>query len=222
MWNCKRRKHKKMDIELCRELFSSGRYRKLFCGFSGGADSTAALLVADMFRKEYGFELIAVHFDHHLRAESAREAQEAEAFAGTRNIPFVKIDLDLEDTSGGIENAARSARLAEWKKLTAGVPDSAVILGHHADDKIENLLIRLFRGSNASGLSGLRGINTVDGVVFLRPLLNFRRSEIEDFLKKNNVKSWTTDSSNNESVYFRNFLRNELIPQVTSRLPFAG
>lgn len=210
-----------MDIELCRNLFSSGRYRTLLCGFSGGADSTAALLLADMFSKEYGFDLVAIHFNHHLRAEADREAQEAESFAKQRDIPFVKIDLDLGDTSAGVENAARAARLAEWKRLAAAYPGSAVILGHHADDKIENLFIRLFRGSNSSGLSGLREANTVDKVVFLRPLLNFRRSEIEKFLKENGVTNWTTDSSNLESVYFRNYLRNDLIPQLVERLPFA-
>ena len=210
-----------MDIEVCRKLFSSGRYKNLLCGFSGGADSTAALLVARTFQKEYGFNLIAVHFDHHLRAESSQEAVEAENFARSRNIDFIKIDLNISDCSTGVENAARMARLREWQKLIQQYPDSAVILGHHADDKTENLFIRLFRGSNASGLSGLREISTVEKVVFLRPLLNFRRREIEEFLQQNGIVNWTSDSSNSDSVFFRNYLRNELIPNVVSRLPFA-
>ncbi len=210
-----------MNIELCRKVFSSGKYRTLLCGFSGGADSTAALLAASRFRSELDFELIAVHFDHHLRPESGVEAQNAKIFAETQNIPFIKIDLNVSDDGSGIENAARTARLAEWKKLSQRYPESAVVLGHHADDKLENLFIRLFRGSNASGLSGLREVNTVNGVTFLRPLLNFRRSELETFLLENGITGWTTDSSNSDNSYLRNYLRNELIPGAVDQAPFA-
>ena len=116
-----------MNIELCRNVFSSGKYRTLLCGFSGGADSTAALLAAAHFRKELDFELIAVHFDHHLRPESGAEAEAAKSFAKTRNIPFVKIDLCISDDGSGIENAARTERLAHWKRLAERYPESAVV-----------------------------------------------------------------------------------------------
>ena len=211
-----------MNIELCRETFSSGKYRTLLCGFSGGADSTAALLVASHFRDELGFRVVAVHFDHHLRPESGEEAQRAKAFAEAGNIDFLKIDLDISDDGSGIENAARTARLKEWKKLSELYPESAVVLGHHADDKLENLFIRLFRGSNVSGLSGLREVSTVQGVTFLRPLLHLRRSEIETFLRENNVSCWTSDSSNSDNTYLRNYLRNTLIPEAVIQAPFAG
>ena len=54
-------------------------------GFSGGADSTAALLLLHE-RMEKGNRLIAVHFNHHLRgAESDAEAENAARFAAERN-----------------------------------------------------------------------------------------------------------------------------------------
>ena len=73
-----------MISEATEKLFSPFRRGTLFVGFSGGADSTAALLCALDFREKHPeCRVEAVHFDHHLRgAESAREAEEARRFAG--------------------------------------------------------------------------------------------------------------------------------------------
>ena len=56
-----------MDIELCRKFFDSRRNYTIFAGFSGGADSTAALLTALHFAGEFNLKIVAVHFNHHLR-----------------------------------------------------------------------------------------------------------------------------------------------------------
>ena len=96
------------------KLFSPFASGMLFVGFSGGADSTAALLVVrDWAEKHPECRVEAVHFDHHLRgAESAREAAEAENFASSLGVRFRKIDLRVEDSGDGIEAAARLARLS--------------------------------------------------------------------------------------------------------------
>ena len=208
-----------MNLENCAELFESFRRGILFVGFSGGADSTAALLVA----AKSGCRTVAVHFDHGLRGEeSRREAEEARSFAAARDIEFRLFRLELAP-GPNLEAAARVARLAVWKELAAGRPDAAVVLGHHADDRAETLLLRLLRGSNASGLTALRETSRVEGVTFLRPLLRVRRGEIETYLRDvHGIRNWAEDSSNADESLTRNALRRRILPDLSRLTPGSG
>ncbi|MBQ9088479.1 MAG: tRNA lysidine(34) synthetase TilS [Lentisphaeria bacterium] len=187
-------------------------------GFSGGADSTAALLLLHE-HMEQGNRLVAVHFNHHLRgAESDAEAENASRFAAERKIEFRLIDLDIAP-GGNLEARARQARLDAWKKLVAEYENAVVVTGHHKDDCIENMFLRIGRGSNVSGLTGLQITSEVEGVKFFRPLIIYSRSEIEAFLLKRGVKQWAVDSSNLECDYTRNVLRNKILPELYELFP---
>lgn len=208
-----------MNLDVCTKLFEPFAGGTLFAGFSGGADSTAALLATLRFREKSGCRVIAVHFDHGLRGEeSLREAEEAEQFAAEHGVEFRYIRLHLS-SGPNLEGKAREARLASWRKLTGGRSDAAVVLGHHADDRAENLLLRLARGSNVSGLTALRARSVVAGVTFLRPLLRFRRTEIEAFLRAAGIDRWAVDSSNSDSRFARNAVRNTILPAFRALSP---
>ena len=187
-------------------------------GFSGGADSTAALLMLHE-RMEPGNRLVAVHFNHHLRgAESDLEAENAARFAAERKIAFRLIDLDIAP-GGNLEARARQARLEAWKRLSAEYENAVVITGHHKDDCIENMLLRMGRGSNVSGLTGLQIYSEVEGVKFFRPLIIYSRKDIEAFLLERGVASWAEDSSNFSCDYTRNVLRNKILPELYELFP---
>ena len=187
-------------------------------GFSGGADSTAALLFL-LERMEKDNRLVAVHFNHHLRgAESDLEAENAASFAFERNIEFRLIDLDIAPGSN-LEARARQARLEAWKKLSSEYENAVVITGHHQDDCIENMFLRIGRGSNVSGLTGLHIYSEVEGVEFFRPLIIYSRKEIEAFLLERGVTKWAVDSSNLECDYARNVLRNKILPELYKLFP---
>ena len=205
------------------KLFSPFARGILFVGFSGGADSTAALLAVWNWRSRHPECTVeAVHFNHCLRGgESDREAAAAREFAESRRIPFRCVELEVSDAGSGLEAAAREARLNEWKRLCSGKRAVAVVLGHNAGDRVENMLIRLFRGSNTSALTALRPRSTVCGVVFLRPLLEFSRGEIEAFLREEGVNCWQSDSSNLSGDFSRNYWRNTLLPMIFRRFPWS-
>jgi len=210
-----------MNIELCRKIFTPWRGGHLWIGFSGGADSTAALLVTLKFSRECSFGVTAVHFNHHLRgAESDADALFCRRFADERGCELEIIDLDLKNCSGGLEENARAARLAYWRELTGGRPDNAVVLGHHADDRIENFFLRTLRGANLSGLL-MEPQCQVGEVHILRPLLMFSRQEIESFLRQNGVDQWRIDSTNGESCCARNKLRLDILPELYKFFPGA-
>ena len=203
-----------------RRLFAPFAGGTLFVGFSGGADSTAALLTAWELREEFGYEVVAVHFDHGLRGEeSRREAESARRFARRRGIPFRRIALRLDPAAPELEERARAARLAEWRKIASATPKCAVVLGHHADDRVETLLMRLARGSNVSGAVSPRASAEVEGVRFLRPLLALTRRDVEAFLRSRRVYRWAVDSSNLTVDAVRNAFRNELLPAIRRRVP---
>ncbi len=185
-------------------------------GFSGGADSTAALL---MLLEKSDARIVAIHFNHHLRgAESDAEAENARHFAESRNIEFRLIDLDISP-GGNLEARARQARLEAWKKLAAEYEDAVAVTGHHKDDCIENMFLRMGRGSNVSGLTGLQITSEVEGVKFFRPLIIYSRKEIEEFLRARGVTEWAVDSSNLSCDYVRNALRNKILPELYKLFP---
>ncbi len=188
-------------------------------GFSGGADSTAALLWTLENLREQALQTVAVHFNHHLRgSESDSEAVNAAAFAAERNVEFLAIDLDIAP-GANLESRARCARLSAWKDLCRKYKNPVVVTGHHQDDCIENMFLRIGRGSNVSGLTGLQKNSVVEGVKFFRPLLDMSRAEVEDFLRARGVVSWAVDSSNLNCDYSRNALRNRILPELYEIFP---
>jgi tRNA(Ile)-lysidine synthase len=184
---------------------------RVFVGFSGGADSTALLLLLS----QAGQAVTAVHFQHGIRGAAAEaDAVWCEQFCAVRKIRFVRENLAVPSNrlrGESVEEAARRLRLEAWRRL-ADADGDAVFLAHHADDALEDLLLRLARGGNCTGLTGLRDERFIDGVRFLRPLLDVRKEQLEDFLRSQGVVDWRLDATNDDSAYRRNAVRNELLP----------
>ncbi|MCQ2380447.1 MAG: tRNA lysidine(34) synthetase TilS [Victivallaceae bacterium] len=203
------------------EAFRRFENKTLLVGFSGGADSTAALLMTLHFARKFNIRTVAVHFNHHLRGdESDGDETSARNLAERLNCEFIKVDLAFE-TSSNVEANAREARIESWKKLAAEYNAAAVVTGHHADDRLENLLLRLGRGSNATGLTSMRSMSRIGNVVFVRPLLDLHKEDIVSWLNDKGIP-FRTDSSNLDSTYLRNKLRNEIIPLLREALPGSG
>jgi len=179
---------------------------QIFVGFSGGADSTALLLLLHAVHKD---RLVAIHFNHGIRPESLAEEVWCRRFCLDRKISFRSFRLELPPDA--TENEAREARIQQWKQLVFE-SGSVVALGHHQDDINENFFLRLMRGSGVSGLTGLRTSKIVDGIHFWRPLLNFHKQDLLTFLEEQGVKRWCEDLSNAKDVYRRNRVRHELLP----------
>ncbi len=200
------------------DFLSSRRSEQVFCGFSGGADSTALLLLLKELSERLHFKLKAVHFQHGLRGqESVEDARFCAKFCGSRNIELMEINLDVRKALRGMESfedVSRRLRLKEWKILASN-QKSVIALGHNSDDRNENIIIRLLRGSNVSGLTSLREIQTVDGITIIRPLLNFSRAQIEEFLCRESVSDWRNDVSNEDNQILRNYIRNVTLSELS-------
>lgn len=191
-------------------------------GLSGGADSVGLLLVLWKLRETFQISLRALHVHHGLRgAEADRDAAFSRMLCERLEIPFYEFRIDAAkealDRKCSIEEAGRLARYRLYEETARAWEEEIrrvhIATAHHADDNAETVLFNLFRGS---GLTGLSGIAPVRGRI-IRPLLWAQRSEIQAWLLQQG-QDWVEDSTNQESEYSRNWLRNELLPAVKERL----
>ncbi len=188
---------------------------QILVGFSGGADSTALLLLL----RELDASVAAIHLHHGLRgADADTDAAWCADFCAQRRIPFECHHLNVpahRQRGESVEQAARRCRLQFWDKRTAN-HDAVVALGHHADDSVESLLLRLTRGANASGLTGLRPYRVIGKTAYIRPLLCARRNELEACLHERGVHAWRHDASNDDVTIRRNAVRHRWLPAIES------
>ena len=201
--------------------------RTVYASFSGGADSLALLVCLSELSKDAPWELRAVHFEHGIRgAEGLADAEFCRTVCEKLGVPLQVIPLNVPENMGsgeGVEAAARRLRLDAWRKIVARTEKqpAAVALGHNADDRIESLFLRLMRGSNLSGLHALHAVRRFEDVLWLRPLLEFSRAEIEAYLAERGMTAFRTDSTNLQNDYDRNKLRNVVLPALYREFPRA-
>lgn len=201
-----------------RTCLESLEIRSVVIGISGGADSVALLLSLT----NCGLERItAVHCNFHLRGgESDRDRTFVENLCNRLNIKCEIIDIKTTEyvhrNKVSVEMACRETRYAEFRKIQKETGADRILVAHNSDDQAETLLLNLMRGC---GVSGLRGMLKDTGEI-MRPLINTSRQTILEYLKAKG-QDYMTDSTNLESNYRRNFLRNEVIPLLESRWPHA-
>ena len=164
----------------------------LAAGVSGGADSTALVLLAASWARQRGGECIALIVDHGLRPESGREAAEtAQRLAGLAVRSRV---LRLRLSPGAaLQARAREARHAALAGAAREAGIVHLLLGHHAGDQDELRVMRARRG--VRGLAGMAGVSPRDTVMILRPLLGIPSPMLRDFLVEQGV-AWVEDPSN--------------------------
>lgn len=196
----------------CREVWRRSGGGRWLVAVSGGADSTALLLAA----REAGIPAEAAHCNFNLRgAESLRDRDFVVDLCRELNIPLNLEEFDTlaeKRPEESIEMTCRRLRYDFFRSLLKEKGFSHIAVAHNADDNIETFFINALRGSSARGL---KAMEEVAGDI-VRPLLPFSREEILAYLADRN-QPFITDSTNLESAYRRNFLRNEIFPLLESR-----
>jgi len=181
---------------------------RVLVGLSGGADSVALLHL--LIKNNYNCE--AAHCNFSLRGQ---ESDEDEIFVKDLcekwKIKLHCIKFDTYTYSKlhkiSIEMAARELRYNWFDQLlkTTGIKHLAT--GHHGSDAIETFFLNLVRGT---GIKGLKGIAWRNKHV-IRPLLEVSSNDVLNYCQSNNLK-FRTDSSNLETHYHRNKIRQDIIP----------
>ena len=179
---------------------------------SAGPDSTAlASLTADA---RDDLDLTLAYVAHGLRdpatdaAESALVTQHAEWLGAAS----VTLPVTVVRTGDGLEADARRARYAALEGELERRGARALLLGHHADDQAETLLLRLARGTGPDGLGGMAAVRGVR----VRPLLRIRRVDLVRHCALEGLPS-ALDPMNRDLEVRRVRVRDELLP-VLARL----
>lgn len=184
---------------------------RVILGVSGGADSTALLLVMLALREKYNLSITVVHVNHGLRPEAASEAETVKKLCIDNNVKFVLKEYDVESLAKAnkksCEEMGRELRYEAFREEAGD--DGLIFVAHNKNDLSETMLFNLFRGT---GITGLASIAPVRGNI-RRPLLNVSRTEIEKYLSDINT-SYCTDKSNFTDDYTRNRIRNNIIPVI--------
>lgn len=181
---------------------------RILVGLSGGADSVALTVILHRL----GYAVYAANCNFSLRgAEADRDTGFARYTAEKAGVPFVSVKFNTAEYAArnkvSVEMACRELRYAWFEKEREAHGCSYIAVAHHRDDSAETVLINLIRGT---GIAGLTGIAPVNGRI-IRPLLGLSRDDILAYLSATGY-GYVTDSTNAETVYVRNKIRNSILP----------
>ncbi len=188
--------------------------RPYLLGISGGRDSIFLL----HWLREHGFEKITCcHLNHGLRGD---ESDGDEQFL--RNLIGEKLICEKRELSRiasesktSLETAARHARHDFFRQCSRQTGITEILLAHHAEDQAETVLFNLLRGSAAP--RGMKPVRSMNGFTILRPMLEIRRVEIDQYLSHRKTP-FREDSTNAMAIATRNRLRNEALPLLSEIL----
>ena len=176
---------------------------------SGGPDSLALLLLAAAARPG---RIEAATVDHGLRSEARAESLAVASICERLGVPHSILTASWsEPPQSAIQERARRKR---YRLLSYWVEErrlGALATGHHADDQAETFLMRLARGSGVRGLAAMRSRSIATGshVPLVRPLLGWRRSELEQLCSAMGVTP-VADPSNEDEKFERVRVRQGL------------
>ena len=177
-------------------------------GVSAGPDSMALL---DYLKKHIKPKIICAHINHNVRKESAKEESFLLNYCLTNDIIFEKMKIEKYNGKN-FEAEAREKRYNFYLKILEKYHCKYLFLAHHGDDLIETVLMKIARGSNLEGYAGMKRISLFrNNYYIVRPLLNYTKEDILNYLKINKIKYYI-DKSNKDTTYTRNRYRKYILP----------
>lgn len=184
---------------------------KVLVALSGGADSVSLLLMLIGLREEYSLTVEAFHLNHNIRQNAVNDEKFCEELCKELDIKLHVFHSDIpllaKQDKISEETAGRNERYRIMEDMSKYF--NHIATAHHADDNAETVLMHLIRGS---GVKGLCGIPVIRGKI-VRPLLCIEKDEIYHFLDSVGF-GYVVDESNFENEYFRNRVRNVIIPEI--------
>ena len=192
----------------------------LAVALSGGADSTALLIAC---AAKWPGQVAAIHVHHGLQSAADGFVVHCEALCAAWQVPLAVRRVDARHAIGqSPEDAAREARydaLASAVSVAIGpLLCRAVVLGHHADDQVETMLLALSRGAGLPGLAAMPAERMYDGIRYHRPLRGLPAAAIRSWLAARGV-AFVEDPTNTDQGFTRNRIRAQLLPALEQVFP---
>ena len=193
---------KKIEEHIKENLNNTKNY---VIALSGGVDSAVLAKIASENTKKLRSVFVRHNQEHSEDLEKA-----ANSIAKKLKIKHKVLDSPLE--LGSSETKMREVRYELlFKELKNG---EILLTGHTLSDKVETFFLNLLRGTRVQGLKSIPQV--IDNIE--RPLINISKNEIVTYAKEHKIE-YLDDLTNFENKILRNWIRNELIPEVDKRLP---
>jgi tRNA(Ile)-lysidine synthase len=197
------------------EMFAPGD-RVLVC-VSGGPDSVCLLYSLWYLRRLLKIRLEVFHFDHRLRADSARDADYVARLAHRLKLPFqVRSAEDAPRKGQSVEAWATVARGNAANDTRREIGARVTAEGHTLDDQAETVLLNLIRGTGLEGVGGIwpaLGDRSGRFSITVQPLIEVEGHEVEAFCRALHLRP-RRDPTNRDPRHLRNAIRLKVIPAI--------
>lgn len=192
----------------------------IIIGSSGGPDSQFLIYLLNEIKNEYNLTIILAHLNHLHRKEASFDEKlvidTGEKLGLKVEVRKASMDELAKANKISPEDAGRRLRYEFFNDIASSYRNSKIAVAHNMDDQAETMLFRMARGTGLDGLAGMDYKNKN----IIRPILSFKKSEILEYLKQNNI-SYAIDATNLENDYSRNYIRNEIFPKISEINPNA-
>jgi len=175
---------------------------------SGGQDSTALTLCAQVWCEKHNGKLVALHVDHGMRSVSSQEAQCVLDWCRSHNITGHIL------TCNKVASSQETARLKRYNLLGKWCEENKIyhlLVGHHAWDQAETVIMRQKRKSSGVGLMGMQPMRITEWGRILRPLLTLPPQGWDQC-------GYSVDDASNQNMqYERVQVRTQIIANASLR-----
>ena len=187
---------------------------KIAVAVSGGPDSMCLIFLLNKWIQKNNGSLIALVVDHGIRKESILESKIIIKYLLKHNIKSKLLKVNKMNVINKSMNEARNNRFSHILNYCLRYKFFHLFVAHHYDDNLETFLLRKVAGSNFYGLKSMQQKINMEGVLVLRPLLEYKKIEILEY-NNNNKIFYVEDPSNKKIKYsrvaIRKFLKNNHI-----------
>ena len=194
------------------EFSSSLKGKKdLAVAVSGGPDSLALAYLTKCYSLKHKIKIKYYIVNHKIRKESSLEAKIVKKILKKINIQCTILDWNGKKPTKNIQAKAREKRYSLLTRECKKNNIKYLLIGHHLNDLLENILIRIVRGS---GLNGLISFNKNtkyrdQDLYILRPLLNLEKKDLL-YVSNKVFNFFVKDPTNINKDYKRTRIRNLL------------
>ncbi|UQS84021.1 tRNA lysidine(34) synthetase TilS [Bombilactobacillus thymidiniphilus] len=185
---------------------------------SGGSDSMALLTLLVNLPVKWRPEIHVATVNFDLRAQSEQEVQLVRQFCHQERLAFHTTLWEHPSVIVGMESKARDFRYHFFAEIMQQFNLDILLTAHQADDQAETLLMKLIRSGSIWETTAMATVRDFHTKQLIRPLLNFTKSELLDYLQRKKV-AFAIDQTNFTDMTLRNRLRNQIMPLLVQENP---
>jgi tRNA(Ile)-lysidine synthase len=192
------------------EAFNLDKSLPYGVAYSGGPDSTFLLICL----KKSGFsDITALYINYHDSSRVDIEEATVKKIVNECGYKLRQYNTKIPKGPGiNFESVARDVRYNVFSLVTSALHLKGVFVAHQKDDLVETFLMQRMRGGYVS-FWGLESLTKYKAANIIRPLLDVRKSEIEGYLKFNNIE-YFEDYTNHNQLKTRNWIRDNILPHL--------